>query len=200
MPPKNIYRSESHVGPDARESLLGHKGAVVWLTGLSGSGKSSVAKELEKILFSAGCLAYVLDGDNLRHGLCSDLGFSMGDRSENIRRAAEVAALMADAGAIVVSAFISPLRKDREMARRVSGKGRFLEVFIDAPVEVCESRDAKGLYAKARRGEIKDFTGIDSPYERPPKPSLRLDAARLSPQESAKAVLKLLARKGIFKG
>jgi adenylyl-sulfate kinase len=152
---------------------LGQRGCVVWFTGLSGSGKSTVARALEESLAAEGRLVYVLDGDNIRTGLCSDLGFTAADRSENIRRIGHVAALFADAGAIVLTAFISPFRSDRAQARAIVGAD-FLEVFVDAPLNVCETRDPKGLYKKARAGQIAEFTGISSPYEPPERPELHL--------------------------
>jgi adenylyl-sulfate kinase len=153
---------------------MGQRGCVLWLTGLSGSGKSTVAGALEKTLVDSGRIAYVLDGDNVRHGLNSDLGFAAGDRAENIRRVGEVAALFADAGIIVITAFISPYREDRRRAREAVAPKTFIEVFIDAPVEICEQRDPKGLYRKARSGELAQFTGIDAPYEAPEKPEMVL--------------------------
>jgi adenylyl-sulfate kinase len=155
----------------------GHRGAVVWLTGLSASGKSTLAMALERRLFDRGWSVYTLDGDNVRHGLNVDLGFSARDRQENIRRVGEVAALFADAGAICIAAFISPFRDDRDRARTAAGARPFLEVYVRSPLEVCESRDPKGLYRKARRGELREFTGIDSPYEPPQSPELIVDTA-----------------------
>lgn len=152
---------------------------TVWLTGLSGAGKSTLAFSLEKRLFDAGLVVYVLDGDNLRHGLSRDLGFSEDDRTENIRRVSEVAALMNDAGLIVITAFISPLRSDRAMAREVIGRGRFVEVHVATPLPVCETRDPKGLYRKARKGEIPEFTGISAPYETPEHPDIALSTENI---------------------
>lgn len=176
---KNIKREESRVSHDARRQRNGHLGGVVWLTGLSGSGKSTLARGLEKRLFDAGCQVAVLDGDNLRHGLNNDLGFSPQDRTENIRRTGEVAALLASYGMIVVTAFISPYRADRAGARAAVVRigASFHEVYVEADVAVCEGRDPKGLYAKARAGEIPEFTGISAPYEAPEEPELRLDTA-----------------------
>jgi len=173
----NIVRSESLVAAADREKLLGQKGATVWLTGLSGSGKSTVARKLEKALMDAGRLCCILDGDNIRHGLNRDLGFSMEDRTENIRRVAEVAHLMNTAGVIVITAFISPYVADRRSARAVVGDERFVEVFVDAPIEVCEQRDPKGLYKKARAGEVFQFTGVSAPYEPPEEAELTLPTA-----------------------
>ncbi len=172
-PSKNLRRHDGTVHRADRERLLRQRGAVLWFTGLSGSGKSTVARALEERLAAAGRLVYVLDGDNVRHGLCADLGFSAADRSENIRRISHVAALMADAGVLVLTAFISPFRADRAAARAVIGAD-FLEIFVDVPLATCEARDPKGLYAKARAGAIPEFTGISSPYEAPERPELRL--------------------------
>jgi adenylylsulfate kinase len=172
-PDRNLRRHDGTVRRADRERRLGQRGAVVWFTGLSGSGKSTVARALETRLHADGRLVYVLDGDNVRHGLCADLGFSAADRTENIRRIGHVAALLADAGVLVLTAFISPFRGDRDAARAVLGAD-FLEVFVDAPLATCEARDPKGLYKKARAGEIPDFTGISSPYEPPLRPELHL--------------------------
>jgi adenylyl-sulfate kinase len=190
-PPKsaNIHWNQGKVTPEQRTERNGHPGCVVWLTGLSGSGKTTVAIELERELFNLGRHACILDGDNLRHGLCSDLGFSQSDRKENIRRAGEVARLFADAGIICITAFISPYRSGRELARRTAPPGRFLEIYTNAPIEVCEQRDPKGLYAKARRGEIKEFTGISAPYETPLEPELELRTDRFSVGECVCAIL-----------
>jgi len=185
----NIYWNRGKVTVDQRAERNGHPGCVVWLTGLSGSGKSTIAIELERELFNLGRHACVLDGDNMRHGLCSDLGFSPGDRKENIRRAGEVARLFADAGIICITAFISPYRSDRELARGIAPPGRFLEVYLNAPLEVCEQRDPKGLYAKARRGEIKEFTGISAPYEAPLQPDIELRTDQSSVGECVSAIL-----------
>ncbi|MBN2582469.1 MAG: adenylyl-sulfate kinase [Planctomycetes bacterium] len=178
-----------------RGCLLGQRGCVVWLTGLSGSGKSTVARALESRLHEAGRLVFVLDGDNVRHGLNSDLGFSAADRDENIRRIGEVAALMAEAGLIVVTAFISPYREGRAGARKAVGPGRFLEVFLDTPLELCEQRDPKGLYRKARSGELEEFTGVDAPYERPESADLSLDTGRQDVGQCVEAMVQLLAER-----
>lgn len=162
-----------------REQLHGHQGAVLWFTGFSGSGKSTVAGALEQALHQLGVSTYLLDGDNVRHGLCRDLGFSDADRKENIRRVGEVAKLMVDAGLIVLSAFISPHREERQMVRDMVGEGRFIEVFVDTPLAICEARDPKGLYKKARAGELRNFTGIDAVYEAPERPEIRLDGEQL---------------------
>ena len=179
----NITRVEHRVSSEERWKANGHRGGVLWFTGLSGSGKSTLATELERALFRDGFRCYVLDGDNVRYGLNSDLGFSPDDRAENIRRIGEVAALFSDAGLIVLSAFISPYRRDREIARRAAGEA-FHEIFLSTSLDVCEDRDPKGLYRKARRGEIPDFTGISAPYEKPTSPELVLDTAQLSVEES----------------
>src|SRR5438093_4830888 len=171
---EHIYWTERRVTAAQRADRNGHWGWVVWLTGLSGSGKSTIATELERELFQLGKQVCVLDGDNLRHGLCSDLAFSQADRKENIRRVGEVARLFAEAGMICVHAFISPYRADLQLARAMAPAGKFIEVYLNAPLEICEQRDWKGLYAKARAGEIKDFTGISAPYEPPLQADLQL--------------------------
>ncbi len=184
--------------PD-RERLLPQKGCVVWLTGLSGSGKSTIARLLEKRLLNEGRLAYVLDGDNVRHGLNANLGFSAEDRTENIRRVGEVAALFADAGVITITAFISPYRAGRNAARTAAPQGRFLEVHLAVDVSVCEQRDPKNLYKKARAGEIRDFTGIDAPYEEPRKPELTVDTSAVDPSGCVDAIHDLLNERGFLK-
>lgn len=189
---ENIYWSHGKVTSSQRELRNGHRGCVLWLTGLSGSGKSTIATELERELFNLGRHVYILDGDNIRHGLCSDLGFTPEDRTENIRRIGEVAKLFADAGVICITAFISPYRADRELARKILPRGRFFEVFINAPVDICEQRDPKGLYAKARAGEIKNFTGVSAPYEAPASPELELRTDKLSPREAVTRILEYL--------
>ncbi|OAV44341.1 adenylyl-sulfate kinase [Lewinella sp. 4G2] len=168
-----------------REARNGHVGGVFWLTGLSGSGKSTIATAAERLLFDAGHHVVLLDGDNIRSGLCNNLGFSLEDRQENIRRIAEVAKLFAVSGAIVMCSFVSPTRKIRSMAGKIIGLQDFYEVFVNTPLEICEQRDVKGLYAKARRGEIKGFTGIDSPYEAPEDPFLDLRTADLTVEDAA---------------
>ena len=175
MPVPHLTRHHGHVTPDQRVALLGQRGAVLWLTGLSGSGKSTLAYAVERRLVGEGRAAFVLDGDNVRHGLCRDLGFTAEDRDENIRRVGEVAALFAEAGLIAIASFISPYAVARNRARERAGDDAFIEVHLDAPLEVCERRDPKGLYKKARSGEIKHFTGIDSPYEAPEKPEIVID-------------------------
>jgi adenylyl-sulfate kinase len=189
---ENIYWSRGKVTAAQRSAQNGHAGCVVWLTGLSGSGKSTIASELERELFDLGKHAYVLDGDNVRHGLCSDLGFSAQDRTENIRRVGEVAKLFADAGLIVITAFISPFESDRALVRKIVPDGRFIEVFVNAPLEVCEQRDPKGLYVKARAGEIRNFTGISAPYEPPTTPEIELPTHALSVTESVATVISFL--------
>ena len=196
----NIHVQHVDVDRAARAALKGQRPCVLWLTGLSGAGKSTVANLVEKKLHALGCHTYLLDGDNVRHGLNKDLGFTAADRVENIRRIAEVAKLMADAGLIVLTAFISPFRAERRMARELMPEGEFIEVFVDAPLDVAEGRDPKGLYRKARRGEIKNFTGIDSPYEPPEAPEIRIDTAKLTPEGAADEVLRLLARRGLIPG
>jgi len=188
----NIYWSQGKVTPRQRFLRNGHRGRVLWLTGLSASGKSTIAVELERELFNQGRHVYILDGDNVRHGLCSDLGFSAADRSENIRRVGEAAKLFADAGAICVTAFISPYRADREMVRKIMPAGTFVEIYVNAPLEVCEQRDPKGLYAKARAHEIKDFTGVSAPYEPPDRPEIELHTDRLSVAESVARIIEYL--------
>ena len=185
------------VDHDTRESLIGQRGVVVWLTGLSGSGQSTVGRELERLLLREGRLAYMLDGDNLRHGLNADLGFAPADRAENIRRVGAVAQLFADAGVVCIAAFVSPYRADRLAARRLLPEGRFIEVHVATPLEVCEARDPKGLYKKARAGEISDFTGISAPYEVPERPELVLETADRSAVDAAAQVLALLRARGV---
>ena len=185
----NIHWQAIDVDRSARAAMKGQKGAVVWLTGLSGAGKSTIANLVDKRLHALGRHTYLLDGDNVRHGLNRDLGFTEEDRVENIRRVAEVARLMADAGLIVVTAFISPFRAERRMAREMMAEGEFLEVFVDAPLAVAEARDVKGLYAKARAGDLKNFTGIDSPYEAPEAAEIVIDTTTLSAVEAAEAIV-----------
>jgi adenylylsulfate kinase len=174
----NVVWHHATVTRSRRETLNGHRGCVIWFTGLSGSGKSTVAHALEENLHQMGCRTFVLDGDNVRHGLCGDLGFTEADRKENIRRIGEVAKLLMEAGIIVLTAFISPFREDRQKVRGLMGHGEFLEIFCDCPLEVCEERDVKGLYKKARAGEVKNFTGITSPYEAPEKPELAINTTQ----------------------
>ena len=188
----NIYWSHGKVTAQQRALAQRPRGCVIWLTGLSGSGKSTISTELERELFNLGKHVYVLDGDNMRHGLCSDLGFSPEDRKENIRRVGEVAKLMADAGMIVITAFISPYRSDRELVRKITPAGQFVEVYVNAPIGVCEQRDPKGLYAKARANEIKEFTGISAPYEAPQKAELELRTDQLTVAESVAKIIEHL--------
>ena len=176
---ENVVWHDHKVTRKDREALHGHKGAVVWFTGLSGSGKSTIAGALEEELHRLGVSTWLLDGDNVRHGLCSDLGFSDDDRKENIRRVGEVAKLMVDAGLVVLTAFISPHRAERQMVCERIGEGRFIEVFVDTPLAICEARDPKGLYKKARAGELRNFTGIDSVYESPERAEIHLDGEQL---------------------
>ena len=196
----NITWHESAVTREQRQSSLGQKGVTVWMTGLPSSGKSTIAVAVEQMLIERGKHAYRLDGDNIRHGLNKNLGFSAEDRAENIRRIGEVARLFADAGLIAITSFISPYRADRDQARRLHEEDDlpFLEVFVDAPLEVAEKRDPKGLYKKARAGEIKGFTGVDDPYEAPPDPELHLRTDQLSVEESAQKVLDLLEARNIL--
>ncbi|MFW0700701.1 adenylyl-sulfate kinase [Pantoea sp. R13S299] len=175
----NVVWHDHSVTRASREQQHGHQGVVLWFTGLSGSGKSTVAGALEQALHRIGVSTYLLDGDNVRHGLCRDLGFSDDDRKENIRRVGEVAKLMVDAGLVVLTAFISPHRAERQMVRDLLEPGQFIEVFVDTPLAVCEARDPKGLYRKARAGELRNFTGIDSVYEAPESPEIQLDGEQL---------------------
>lgn len=175
----NVVWTEGQLSAEARAAMLGHGPATVWLTGLSGSGKSTVAFALESWLVSRGIHAFVLDGDNVRHGLNADLGFSPTDREENIRRVGHVCRLLHDAGLVVIAAFISPYRRDRDRVRDLHPSGDFIEVHLDTPLDVCEQRDSKGLYRRARAGEIPDFSGISAPYEPPERPELRLDTSTM---------------------
>ena len=184
------------VAPADRARLLGQQGTVVWFTGLSGSGKSTVAHAVERRLIDSGRLAFVLDGDNVRDGLNRDLGFSAEDRNENIRRIGEVAALFADAGLIALVAFISPYRADRQRARQAAGDACFLEVFLDTPLAVCEARDPKGLYRKARAGALAEFTGVSAPYEKPDDAELVIDTAATGVEAAVEQVLEQLVRRG----
>lgn len=188
----NVTWHEHKVSKEEREKLLKQKGVVLWFTGLSGSGKSTIANEVAYKLHTIGHMTYVLDGDNIRHGLNKDLGFSPEDRNENIRRISEVAHLFADSGVIAITAFISPYRKFRNFCRELVGEGRFLEIYTKASLETCEKRDPKGLYKKAREGIIKDFTGINAPYEEPENPELVIDTDKYNIEESADIVMKKL--------
>lgn len=200
MKATNITWHEGHVSREERAQLLKQKGATLWFTGLSGSGKSTIAYTLEHALVQRGRLAYVLDGDNIRHGLNKNLGFSAADREENIRRIGEVAKLFADCGVLTMTSFISPYRADRDKVRalHVEGKLPFIEVFVNTPIATCEQRDPKGLYKKARAGQLKGFTGIDDPYEEPHQPELTLDATNTSPQQATMLLIEYLEKQGIL--
>ena len=195
----NITWHQSGVSPEARATLMGHGPALLWFTGLSGSGKSTLANAVAGVLHERGVHTYVLDGDNVRHGLNKDLTFSAEDRVENIRRIGEVARLFADAGLVTITAFISPYREDRAQARRIIGDA-FIEVHVDCDVAVCEARDPKGLYKKARAGEISDFTGISAPYEAPDNPELRIDTSVAPLGECAARVVEYLSERGVIGG
>ncbi len=194
----NISWSVAHVTQEQREERNAHKAAVVWFTGLSASGKSTIALAVEDALFKLGCHTYILDGDNIRHGLNKDLGFSPEDREENIRRIGEVAGLFAHAGAIALTAFISPYRRDRDEARKVVPEGSFIEVFVNCPLEVCEERDPKGLYKKARSGDIPEFTGISAPYEAPLEPEITVDTSENTVEECTQIVIDEFRKRGII--
>ena len=193
---QNIVWHETTVSKSERESINGHKGCTVWLTGLSGSGKSTIANLLEKALWERGIRSFVLDGDNVRHGLNKDLGFSPTDRTENIRRIGEVAKLFTEAGVINSTAFISPYRADRDLVREIMQDGDFIEVLVDCELDECEKRDPKGLYKKARAGEIPEFTGISAPYEAPEKPELTINTTSQSPEDSLAEIIGYLESKG----
>jgi bifunctional enzyme CysN/CysC len=195
----NIHVQHLDVDKAARAALKGQTPCVLWFTGLSGAGKSTIANIVEKRLHAMGRHTYLLDGDNVRHGLNKDLGFSETDRVENVRRVGEVARLMVDAGLIVLTAFISPFRAERALARSLLAEHEFLEIHVDTPLDVAESRDVKGLYRKARRGELKNFTGIDSPYEPPEAPALRVDTVACTPDEAADRILALLRDRGLVR-
>ena len=194
---KNITWSHSHVSAEERRALTGHGAVTVWFTGLSGSGKSTIATTVERQLVEHGHHAYVLDGDNVRHGLNSNVGFSPEDRTENIRRIGEVSKLFNDAGVIVLTAFVSPYRADRDRVRETLPEGTFVEVLVDCPLEECERRDVKGLYKKARAGEIPEFTGISAPFEAPEEPEIVLATAEGSADECARQVLDYLVKTGV---
>ena len=198
MATENIFEQKIDITKIDRSSLKNQKPCVLWFTGLSGAGKSTIANALDKKLYEMGRHTYLLDGDNVRHGLSKDLGFTDEDRIENLRRVAEVSKLMVDAGLIVISSFISPFSSERQMARDLFAEDEFLEVFIDTPLEVAEQRDAKGLYKKARAGELKNFTGIDSPYERPEYPELSLLSHQFSLDDLVQQTVQLLKVKGIL--
>lgn len=194
----NIHWHGANVEQAEREQIIGQKGAVIWLTGLSGSGKSTVARRAEQLLLERGVHVYVLDGDNIRFGLNKDLGFSPEDRTENIRRIGEVAKLFVDAGVVALTAFVSPFKADRDKVRALVPAGDFIEIHCAAELGVCEQRDTKGLYAKARAGEIKEFTGISSPYEAPEAPELRVDTGSQTLEESVAQVLAFLQAEGVI--
>jgi adenylylsulfate kinase len=192
----NITWHAGQVSRQDREKLLGQRGCTVWLTGLSGSGKSTIAVAAEKALASKGRLTYILDGDNIRHGLNANLGFSPADRTENIRRIGEVSKLFTDAGVIVFTSFISPYRADRDAVRKIMGEGDFIEAWVQASVDTCESRDVKGLYKKARAGQIPEFTGISAPYEEPLKPEVVLDTNGQTVDQSVASLIAYLQKNG----
>jgi adenylylsulfate kinase len=191
----NVVWHDASVNREARARVLGQKGAVIWFTGLSGSGKSTIANALEQRINQAGKLSYLLDGDNVRMGLCSDLGFSESDRKENNRRVAHVAKLLWDANVLTLVSFISPFREEREISRRLIGAD-FIEIFVDTPLAICETRDPKGLYVKARKGEIAQFTGISSPYEPPEHPEITLHTEKETIEASLDRIMALLTEKG----
>lgn len=194
----NVVWHHATVTRERRQKMNQHKGAILWFTGLSGAGKSTLAHAVEEELHQRGCRTFVLDGDNVRHGLCGDLSFSVDDRTENIRRISEVAKLMLEAGVITLTAFISPFREEREKARTIAPHGDFYEIYCHAPLEVCEERDVKGFYQKARRGEIKEFTGISSPYEEPLKPELVVDTGSAPLEDCVEQVMEMLEERGVF--
>ena len=198
MTNENIFEQKVDITKQDRSVLKSQRPCVLWFTGLSGAGKSTIANALDKKLHEMGRHTYLLDGDNVRHGLSKDLGFTDEDRVENLRRVAEVSKLMVDAGLIVISAFISPFKSERQMARDLFNEGEFLEIFIDTPLEIAEQRDVKGLYKKARAGELKNFTGIDSPYERPESPELSLLSHQFSLDDLIQQTVQLLKLKGIL--
>jgi len=197
LPPANVVWHNATVTRQRRENLNAHCGAVLWFTGLSASGKSTLAHAVEEVLHTSGCRTFVLDGDNVRHGLCRDLGFSLDDRAENLRRIGEVAKLFLEAGTIVLAAFISPLRTEREKVRTLIPHGDFLEIYCQAPLDICEQRDPKGMYVRARKGEIKEFTGISSPYEVPTNPELTVNTGEISLDECVSQVLALLSERNV---
>jgi adenylylsulfate kinase len=194
----NLTWFDGYLTRDEREKLHSHKGVAVWFTGLSASGKSTIAHYLEKLLYKRGCSTYSFDGDNVRHGLCRDLGFSPEDRKENIRRIGEMVRLFVDAGIIAITAFISPYRADREAVKRLVGADRFIEIYVQCPVEVCALRDPKRLYERAKAGVIKEFTGISAPYEAPEDPSLVIHSDVFTPDEAAEEIVALLKRAAII--
>jgi adenylylsulfate kinase len=191
---KNVTWFDGYLTQEEREKLHGHKGAVIWFTGLSASGKSTIAHLVERMLYKKGCTTYALDGDNVRHGLCADLSFSPEDRTENIRRIGEMVKLFVDSGKIVITAFISPYRKDRNKVRSLLQPGQFFEIFVDCPVDVCASRDPKGIYKKAMAGLIKEFTGVTAPYEPPNNPEMVIRSLEVEAPEAAKRIVDLLEK------
>lgn len=195
---RNISWHQSAITKTDRHHLNGHKSCVLWFTGLSGSGKSTLANSVDKKLFQQGLRSYVLDGDNIRHGLNKDLSFGTADRKENIRRIGEVAKLFVDSGQIVSTAFISPFREDRNLVRNMFYQDEFVEIFLKCPIQVCETRDPKGLYKKARKGEIPEFTGISSPYEPPERPEVIIETDEMSIEESVQKILNYLKKREIL--
>lgn len=194
----NIFLHQSLVSTQDRQALAGHKSFIVWFTGLSGAGKSTLAHALEKALFDMGCRTFVFDGDNVRHGLCSDLRFSQADREENIRRIGEMSKLFVEAGVIAITAFISPFRTDRDRVRALMKEAEFIEVYCNASLSICEQRDTKGLYKKAREGQIKDFTGISSPYEPPRNPELEINTGSETLEQSVETIIKHLVMRELI--
>ena len=194
----NVVFQKAAVTRPRRETLNGHRSINLWFTGLSGSGKSTLAHAVEERLHLMGCRTYVFDGDNVRHGLCSDLGFSREDRAENLRRIAEMVKLFVDAGVISLTAFISPLEKDRRRVKEIIGPEDVIEIYCNCPVEVCEQRDVKGLYKKAREGKIKNYTGISAPYEPPKNPDIELQTDKQSIDECIEIIIKELVRRGVI--
>lgn len=197
---KNIVWHKTNITKTDRQNLNKQKSVIVWFTGLSASGKSTLAHAVDETLYKKKARSYVLDGDNVRHGLNKDLGFSDADRAENIRRIGEVAKLFLDAGLIILTAFISPFKKDREIVRNLVGDNEFIEVYVKCPLEVCEQRDPKGLYKKARSGEVKNYTGIDSVYEEPLNPEIILETDKLSLDESVERIIRYLTENGAVNG
>lgn len=194
----NTVWHHATVTRERRQQLNKHKSTILWFTGLSGAGKSSLAHALEEKLYQLGCSTYVLDGDNVRHGLCSDLTFTVQDRQENTRRIGNVAKLFLESGVIILTAFISPFKKDREIVRKMVEHGDFIEIYCNTPIEVCEQRDVKGLYEKARKGEIKEFTGISSPYEEPSNPDITVLTGKDSIEDCVEQIIILLKNRNIF--
>ncbi len=198
VPPSNVVFHRATVIRSRRETLNGHRSINLWFTGLSGSGKSTLAHAVEERLHLMGCRTYVFDGDNVRHGLCQDLGFSRDDRKENLRRISEMISLFLDSGVISLTAFISPLKEDRDMAKDIIGEENMIEIFCNCPLEVCEQRDVKGLYKKARAGEIKNYTGISAPYEQPDTPDITLDTANTSIRDCVNTIVSELRERDII--